>query len=321
MPASPSQILAHHQETLKGRLQARVLDSEALGLRKTYYLYEPPTDLPRRRLPLLYLFRGHEREWVNVREDASRRRSTAIDDVDARIQRGTVPPMMVVMPGLNSDDNHIPSLGIDMAGKWPATKTGLGSGRYWHYLTHELMPAVEADLPETRGGRRLAAGFSLGGYTVALLAAFRPGYFDHVGIYDGLFMWPDHHDPREPEPGSWTDPVWCRAGIFDAAFGKPRNAVAMRRWNPTDALRHASASQIEALRRTTFWIRCAAADGSRGNRDRARFFAELLREKGVPLGYAPDAVVLDDRAAHTWHWTDTFLMRFLEDTLSASHRP
>ena len=177
----------------------------------------------------------------------------------------------------------------------------------------ELLPRVERDYPETRGGLRLAAGFSLGGYTVSLLATHYPGYFDHAGIYDGLFMWPDHHDPRVPKTGERTDPIWCASPLFDAALGAPRDPSAMRRWNPTDTLRLAHGDVLSTIKKTTFWIASAPADGSRGNVDRARFFVDLLREKGIPVGF--DKVIFDADAAHTWHWTDRFLMHFLEQVL------
>ncbi len=310
------EILARHRTSLRGRLHARELDSEALEIPKAFYVYEPPGLATLRRVPLLYLFRGHEREWVNLHEDASRRQVTSIEALDRRIAEGTLPPMVAVLPGLNSIDNRVPSLGIDMAGTLPPSVDGLGAGRFWHYLTHELLPLVERDYPEARGGRRLAAGFSLGGFTVMLLALHLPGYFDHAGFYDGLFMWPDHHDPRRKVKGEWTDPVWCRAALFDAALGRPRDALAMRRWNPTDTLCHANPVLLDQLRATTFWIACAAGDGSRGNRDRAHFLVDLLRRKGLDTGF--DKIILDPDAAHTWHWTDTFLMRFLDEALAAS---
>lgn len=318
MPDSEREILARHHGSLRGKLRAYRLSSHALGIRKPYYVYEPPGLRDQQRLPLLYLFRGHEREWVNMREDVSRKATTAIEDLDRRIVRGVLPPTVVVIPGLNSANNHVPSLGIDMAGVWPGTVRGLGAGRFWRFLVHELLPRIERDYPETYGGRRLAAGFSLGGYTVSLLALQSPGYFDHAGIYDGLFMWPDHHDPRVPKTGEWTDPIWCASPLFNAALGKPRDPTAMRRWNPTDTLCHADADLLTQLQKTTFWIASAPSDGHRGNVDRARFFVNLLREKAIPVGFGQ--VIFDAGAAHTWHWTDRFLTRFLEHALGPPDR-
>ena len=319
MPHLERQILTRHQASLRGTLRLRHLDSTALGIRKPYYVYEPPGLRDERRLPLLYLFRGHEREWVNIREDASRQVSTAIEDLDWRIVAGTLPPMVVVIPGLNSVNNHVPSLGIDMAGTWPAEQRGLGTGRFWRYLVHELLPAVERDYPQTRGGRRLAAGFSLGGFTVSLLATHCPGYFDHAGIYDGLFMWPNHHDPRQGTSDEWNDPIWCQSALFDAALGNPRNPAAMRRWNPTDTLRRADETLLRQILKTTFWITSGPSDGHQGNVDRAHFFVDMLRQRGLSIGFGE--IIFDPTASHTWHWTDRFLIRFVHFALAYPGSP
>ena len=318
MSMSERQILVRHRRSLHGRLYARRLRSQALGLAKPYYVYEPPGFREASSVPILYLFRGHEREWVNIREDDSRHRTTAIEDVDRRIQDGTLPPVLVVMPGLNSRDNRVPSLGIDMVGSWSKPVNGLGTGRFWTYLTDELFPWVEARYPQLEGGQRLMAGFSLGGYTASLLALQHPGYFHHAAIYDGLFMWPGHEDPRKDETGWCRDPVWCKASIFDAAFGRPRKRPALRRWNPTDTLATSDDERIDVLRSTTFWVACASGDGNRGNRARARLFVRLLRRRGLPLGFNGDDVVFHPEAAHTWHWTDRFLLVFLRGALASS---
>ncbi len=314
MPTSRS-ILERHEQTLRGRLRLRWIQSRALGLRKSFYVYEPPGYEQARALPVVYLFRGHEREWVNIAEDASRVSSTAVEDVDGAIAAGSLPPALVVMPGLNSTNNHVPSLGIDMAGAWPERLEGLGSGRFWTYLVGELLPRVACDYPQTSGGVRLAVGFSLGGYTVSLLAMHRPGFLDHAAIYDGLFMWPGHRDPRCEGDGV-TDTVWGESPLFDAALGAPRDAEALRAWNPTDTLKQADPQRLRDLRRTTLWVASAAADGQSGNRDRATFFTRLARRRGLPLGFGD--IVFDPDAAHTWHWTDRFLLRFLHEALRST---
>lgn len=319
MSAAHRRILSWHRQRLHGRLRGRRLRSEALELAKPYYVYEPPglRELTH-DVPVLYLFRGHEREWVNMREDDSRDRSTAIQDVDQAIHEGALPPMLIVMPGLNSADNHVPSLGIDMAGTWPSKREGLGTGQFWTYLTTELFPQVEARYPQIEDGLRLAAGFSLGGYTVSLLAMKLPGYFDHIASYDGLLMWPRHQDPREKSNGWCGDAIWCKGSIFDPALGRPRERKTLRRWNPTDTLCRAEAELLDTLRQTRFWIACAHSDGRKGNRDRARFFVRLLRRHGLPLGFDGDDVILHPDATHTWHWTDRFLMAFLAGVFTES---
>lgn len=299
------QILRHHHG-LRGRLSHRVLASDALGIRKPYYVYTPPGS-GHEGLPLLLLLRGHEREWVNPEEDASRR-STAIQDLDRLIERGTLPPMVALMPGVCSANNRIHSCGIDMEGTWPERRT-VGTGQFWTYLTTELLPHVERVDP-VDGGLRLAVGFSLGGYLAFLWSVRAAGAFDHVAIYDGTLPWPRHNDPRE-EGEAFSDPIFVDAEIFNPAFGRPPRRKALRRWNPTDELRTAGASRVDRLRRTTFWMASASRDGASGNRDRARYIKRLLRERDIPLGFPKKPVILHEDASHSYAWADRFLARIL----------
>ena len=204
-----------------------------------------------------------------------------------------------------------------MAGSWSASQRGLGSGKFWDFLTDELMPAIRTRYPKANGPT-LAAGFSLGGYTVSLLTIKQPGLFDHAGIYDGLFMWPCYHDPRAAEEDQSedqaNDTVWTKGPLFDAAFDKPRNLEAMNCWNPTDQLLCLEATDLEALRQTTWWISCAVSDGRHGNRDRAEFYHQMLQEKNIPLGF--NEVLFDENASHSWHWADKFLISFLRGTFT-----
>lgn len=313
--ASFREILERHRESLQGQLRYRVVHSNALAIRKPYYVYEPPDLGDSGEVPLVFLFRGHEREFVNIDEDASRIR-TSIEDVDKLIADGSLPPMILVMPGLNSSNNHIPSLGINMVGLAEQRPNGIGSGRFWDYLDRELIPRIEREYPQTAGGPRLAAGFSLGGYTVSLLATRRPGFLNEAGVYDGLFMWPQHLDKRQVTPAPFCDPIWSGASIFDAAFGKPRNRPAMSHWNPSDALVAASGVELDRLRTTRYWVSAAPADGGLGNRDRAKGFVSLLRKKRLQLGFT--GTVFDADAAHTWHWADRFLVEFLTQAVANS---
>ena len=301
---TPTEILRHHA-SLHGRLHRHVYRSQALGIRKPYYLYTPPGS-GHTGLPLVTLLRGHEREWVSLDEDHSRQ-STGIEDIDTLIARETLPPVAMLIPGVCSSDNRIHSCGIDMAGTWEGYERSVGTGRFWTYLTKELMPAVE-QRPAVEGGDRLAVGFSLGGYTAHLWATRAPDYFDHVGIYDGTIMWPRHNDPRE-EGEAFSDPIWPEAEIFNPAFGpSPERRRVLRRWNPTDTLR-SDEPRRQRLRSTTFWIACASHDGTRGNRDRARYLAGLLGDAGVEIGF--EQVIFHDDASHSYRWADRFLIRFL----------
>jgi len=308
-------VLARHA-SLAGRLRAVRIASEALGVTKWVYVYEPPGYDGRGGLPLVWLFRGHEREWVNIREDGSRVRATAIEDLDRGIVRGALPPVVAVMPGLASTDNHVHSAGLDMAGPLPQGKRGLGTGQFWTYLSQEVIPRFDA---RYRPSQRLAFGFSLGGYVVSLLAFGWPGYLDHAAFYDALFCWPGHDDPRVPGHQPHADRIWAQSSVFTPALGlPPRPADLLDRCNTTDWLLNASPDTLDAMRRTTFWIQCAGGDGGRGNRDRAHMLVRELQMRGQRLGY--ENVVLAPFAQHNWHWCDVFFGQTLLSIL-APHAP
>ncbi len=307
------EILKRHRTSLNGSLHSFKLPSRALGIKKPFYVYEPPGLNSGIAVPTLYLFRGHEREWVNIEEDSSRSRSTGIEDIDTAISNGLIPPVLVVLPGLNSANNHIPSLGINMIGNWPAGQRGLGSGKFWNFLDEELFPHITKQYPAASGAC-LAAGFSLGGYTASLLATNNPGRFKHIGIYDGLFMWPDHFDPRQDPNEDGNDSVWMKGQLFDPALGSPRNVGTLNGWNPTNKLVRAAGAYLDQLRDTTWWISCAVSDGQFGNRDRAEYYCDLLRRKQIPLGFTE--VLFDEHASHAWHWADKFVISFLIQSLA-----
>lgn len=304
------EILERHEQTLIGTLRSERVFSPSLGVAKSFFVYEPPhSEDVKEACSQLYLFRGHQREYVNLHEDGSRKTATSIEVIDQLIVSGVLPPIVAIMPGLNSANNHVPSLGINMVGKWDKRKMlGLGNGQFWQYLENDLFPFIDQKYPILGNAKRLGSGFSLGGYTLSLIAAKKPAYFHHVALYDGTMMWADHNDPRTNLP---ADGVWQTAGIFDAALGSPRNEKAMHEWNSTDLFWNAEGEYLEKLKQTTYWIASAAFDGMGGNRERCEFFAELLRDKGLTLGF--DRVVFDKSAQHNWYWNNRFLTRFLHE--------
>jgi enterochelin esterase-like enzyme len=161
MALTAQQILEHHQE-MHGKLHLRHFKSRVLGIRKPWYIYQTADWSPTKPFLLIWLFRGHEREWVNFREDTSRVESTAIQDLDALNLRKIVPPAIAIMPGLTSTNNWVPSGGVNMVGDLKPTMKGLGSGRFWDYLTCELMPFVESTYNPHGMATKAGFGFSLG---------------------------------------------------------------------------------------------------------------------------------------------------------------
>jgi hypothetical protein len=95
------------------RVQRITLWSAALGVRKSLYVALPPAyDARDGRYPVLYLLRGHEREWVNPAEDGSRR-GTALDVYRALLTAGHAGSMILVFPGLTSDDGRVHGMATD----------------------------------------------------------------------------------------------------------------------------------------------------------------------------------------------------------------
>ena len=59
------------------RIELITINSSALGIFKNFNIYLPEgyEENVDERYPVVYLFRGHEREWVNRNEDAHRKRN------------------------------------------------------------------------------------------------------------------------------------------------------------------------------------------------------------------------------------------------------
>jgi S-formylglutathione hydrolase FrmB len=295
----------------QGTVLLRTIRSRALEVVKQYYMYLPEEYGPATlRHPVLYVFRGHEREWVNPNEDDSRGGSALPDILDALISARRIRPMIVVMPGLNSDDNSVPGLGVNMQDPaMVASQRGIGSGRFEDYIIHELVPSIDAHfrtIPDRY--HRGVDGFSLGGYTAMLLATKYPQLFASAGCYDGTHMWKDLADPRDPS-GREVDHTWMEAGLFDPVFGRPRNDKLMALNNPTNLVVNAKGRRRQLLRTTAFHIHSAAFDGDRGNIDRTRHFVHHLHRAGMINTFRD--VVLSPSATHCWKWADLHMRRTL----------
>ncbi len=272
-------------------------------------MYEPPGLRHLREMHLLYLFRGHEREFVYIDEDESRS-TTTIEDIDALISAGDIPPVLAVMPGLTSLDGRKHTTGINADNPGGDVRDGLGTGNFWDFLVDDLMPYIEARYQKKlTGGLRISCGFSLGGYTTALISTAFPGYLDHAGVYDGLFMYDDQRDTRSDT----TDEVWMKSPVLDTAYGpaESRTVKQLSPWNPAELIRYADPLALEEIQETMFWIRSAAGDGEKGNHDRSEYFTSVLRSNGITAGF--NRIPLHPEALHDWHWNDRFVKLFLKN--------
>ncbi len=275
--------------------------SKSLEIEKAFHVYLPPGfGQSDDRYPVIYLFRGSEREWVNPLEDASRVDRTVADVMDELIGSGQIGPLILVMPSTVSE-NETPCLGVNLVA--PSGEVGMGTGRYEQYLTEDLIAEVEQLYP-VRSGRnqRAVDGFSLGGYTSVLLGVKRPDLYGSVGAYDGTFMWADLMDPRVGKKG--RDATWLDPAFFDSAFGKPRQIEAMLAHNASNVLRCGGTAEVARWREMS-WIIRSGGDERAGNVDRAyHLVGELNR---LDISNSTERIELDSVATHTWGWADQHL--------------
>lgn len=210
------QIIARWLEEKQFDPRAHPIDmwSTALAIRKRFFVYMPPGYATGRKpLPVLYLFRGHEHEWINGAQDASRQGHTVIDVYEELLEASAVGPMNLVFPGISSDDNSIPGLLVNFKQPQLAKKSGIGSGRFEDYLMRDIIPYVDRYL-RAKPGARGTDGFSLGGFMAITIAAWYPAMFRTVGAFDGLYFW---DDPVDAHAIAQSDAIF-RNPMFDPAI-------------------------------------------------------------------------------------------------------
>ncbi|MBW7887301.1 MAG: T9SS type A sorting domain-containing protein [Bacteroidetes bacterium] len=150
----------------QSRIELRTIYSNTFSANKNFNVYFPPGyDSSAERYPVVYLFRGHEREWANDGEDASRRGNIKTV-ADSLIKNGTMGKVILIMPGFSA-----PPVAND-----------------YTYLYSELIPYVDKTF-RTYKSRwfRGIDGFSLGGLTTLTIMFTRPELFSSIGSYDGTF--------------------------------------------------------------------------------------------------------------------------------------
>jgi enterochelin esterase-like enzyme len=289
------------RKALDQRVQLVTIRSRALGISKRFYIYVPPGAKKRHvPLPVLYLFRGHEREWINPAQDDSRQGRMVIDVYEELLQAGTVGPMLLVFPGVCSDDSAIPGLLVNFKRPPAQPIPGIGSGRFEDYFLQELMPYVDAryrTLVKDGQPVRGVDGFSLGGFMAVKIASQYPALFASVGAYDGLYFWDDPADPQQIDPGDGT----FHNPMFDPAFGAgaERDLLYAAAHNPLNLVRNGDA---EALGRLRWMIEYGPQEGepSHSNFYRGDRLRTLLESKGIANHGRGEL----KSSTHNWHCAD-----------------
>ena len=181
-----------------GRVLVDTLWSPALGTRKQFLVYLPPSyeRAPARRYPVAYYLHGlwgHETDWT--RQGAL---ATVADSLAARGR----PELIVVMP--DGDDSwyttwnalgNTEACRADTVRREPAASYCVPWPHYDDYIARDLVARVDSAY-RTRADRahRGVAGLSMGGYGAVTLALRYPAVFaaaaSHSGVLAPLFAGP-----------------------------------------------------------------------------------------------------------------------------------
>ncbi len=281
------------------------IDSKVLGVPKEFYVYTPPgyADAPRRPCPVLYLFRGHESEWINKHQDPSRAGRNVIDVYEALLAAGRVGPMILVSVGSSSDDSAVSGMVTNFKAPQLTSAPGIGSGRFEDFLLTELIPYVDRHYRTiaSRDGRGVA-GFSLGGYMSVKIAAKYPQLFRTVGAFDGTHFYADESGANVDTA---RDRITFHNPMFDPVFGFPRDAAYAARNNGPNLVANSTPAAMQSL---AWFIQYGplAAEPDDSNYLRGEHLVEKLAQQGVTNGIA--AVLT---GGHNWQTADEHMRQTL----------
>lgn len=100
-------------------------------------------------------------------------------------EKWKIEPTIVV--GIKAGDERVLEYGV--ANKPDFKKRGNKAQAYTDFVIKELLPFVQGEAGLTINGKRVFAGFSLGGLTAFDIAWNNEQYFDAVGVFSGSFWW------------------------------------------------------------------------------------------------------------------------------------
>ena len=292
-----------HGRVAHGRVLADSFWSPALGVRKQFVVYLPPSydRAPARRYPVAYYLHGlFGNEWNWVRLGGLAR---AADSLAARGAGEAI----VVMP--DGDDGwyttwntlaNVDACRRDTARAEPAATYCVAWPRYDDYVAHDLVARVDS-VYRTRADRthRAIAGLSMGGYGAMSLALRYPEVFSaaasHSGVVAPLYIGPAPYVPpaqyastvaelRASRPATWTTAPLAFGADTAGWWARDPGRLAER-------VRRAHPALMPAL----------FADVGTGDElvDENRAFRDRLDALGIPLAYH------EWSGAHTWTYWST----------------
>ena len=300
--AQPGSSVADVPRTV-GRVAADSFWSQALGIRKQFVVYLPPSyeTNPARRYPVAYYLHGmwgDEWNWV---------RSGGIDrTLDSLTARG-LPEMIVVMP--DGDDgwyttwNNLGNNADCRRGKPPDRQSESVDAycvpwpKYDDYIARDLVARVDSSYRtiQSRDGRAIA-GLSMGGYGAISLALAYPDVFSaaasHSGVVSPLFKGPHPYAPPSRYASTEAELRQNSGNLWPAmvlAFGRDTTG-----WWPRDPGRRAArAVSTDRARLPALMLDVGVSDNYV---DQSRDLHATLQRLGVAHAYA------EWPGAHNWDY-------------------
>lgn len=301
-----SSVRLRAQQKTGGRVVDISMHSRVMGTWRHFAAWLPPEyGRSAKRLPVVYVFRGHHTEWqrrytipggYELLPEAPRLPLLDVWRVmEALVRSRAVRPVILVTPCMANDNGHLTGLATDWAAPERVSgrlTRGVGTGRFGTHLVEEIIPFVDRTFRTIahRDGRA-TDGFSLGGFMSLKLAISQAHLFRCAGAYDGSFLYL-HNRPGGEEEGDYL----LNNGMFDPVFGRPRQPEHVFANSPTALL---ARSPDSLLRSMTFHLQCGPqqAEPSDSNFYRTMHVTRLLQMRGV-RNHA-DPIVIED-GHHDW---------------------
>jgi len=304
----------------RGTVQVRSFYSAALGARKRFLVYLPPS-YPRRgtRYPVVYLLHGrtgNEAEWLAKGD---------LDAVADSVFAAGPPPLILVMPdGDNSfwvnweaSPGVAACAGDSLLAEAPSSFC-VPVSRYGDYVARDLVAQVDSAF-RTLADRahRGVAGLSMGGTGALTLALTYPDVFSAVAALSSVAA-PFYLGPRPYQaPAGQARSL----GDLEEAMGRPLGPFTRARWGPDTAAwwRHDPERAARRLRDSgrglpAIWLEVGTGDPYL---DENRAFAAALRELHVAHQY------LEREGGHQWSYWRAHLgetLRWFQHRLAGDGR-